>query len=69
MLFEVLKFVLLFLQEEGDDLPHTYLPGPDESGVSVDIESAWTRQQNNANVIVENEEENYDQAFPEIYED
>uniref|UniRef100_A0A914LB86 Uncharacterized protein n=1 Tax=Meloidogyne incognita TaxID=6306 RepID=A0A914LB86_MELIC len=51
--------------EEGDDLPHTYLPAPDES---VEIDSDWTKQQNNID-IMDDGEENFDHAFSEIYND
>uniref|UniRef100_A0A915MEN0 Regulatory protein zeste n=1 Tax=Meloidogyne javanica TaxID=6303 RepID=A0A915MEN0_MELJA len=51
--------------EEGDDLPHTYLPAPDES---VEIDADWTRQQNNID-IMDDGEENFDHAFSEIYND
>ncbi|KAF7631148.1 Intraflagellar transport protein 52 [Meloidogyne graminicola] len=54
--------------EEGDDLQlaHTYLPATDGSGIFVETESDWVRQQNSTDAI---EEENYDQTLSEIYQD
>uniref|UniRef100_A0A1I8BBF2 DUF3825 domain-containing protein n=1 Tax=Meloidogyne hapla TaxID=6305 RepID=A0A1I8BBF2_MELHA len=67
---EAKRFIFknICIHGDGDDLPHTYLPVHDESGNSVEIESDWTRQQNNTNII-EDGEENFDQAFSEISND